>query len=115
MDEQFYRKLKPQAAVPSWLKRIFKSNKVRILVLAGVPFLSFILFSTKGVLQHLHLRQEKNEMLQKIAAAQQEQRQLQQASLALDTDPKMIEKVARENYGMIREGETVYKLRKEKP
>jgi cell division protein FtsB len=33
---------------------------------------------------------------------------------ALETDKKTIEKTAREKYGMKREGETVYQVKKEK-
>ena len=53
-------------------------------------------------------------MQEKIANAQKEQLRLQQVSKALDKDPKMIEKVAREQYGLVREGETVYKVKKDK-
>ena len=53
-------------------------------------------------------------MQEKVKQASEEQRLLQEQSKALEKDPKAIEKVAREKYGMIREGETVYKVKKEK-
>ena len=49
-------------------------------------------------------------MLQKIQQAEQEQKQLQDQSKALDGDKKAVEKVAREKYGMVREGEKVYRV-----
>ena len=55
---------------------------------------------------------EKAELEAKIQQAMEETKQLQADSKALDGDKKAIEKVAREKYGMIREGETVYKVRK---
>jgi len=39
---------------------------------------------------------------------------LQDQIKALEGDKKTIEKIARENYGMKREGETIYKVKKEK-
>ncbi|HLX13410.1 MAG TPA: septum formation initiator family protein [Bacteroidota bacterium] len=114
MDDQYYRKAKPKTVFPAWLRKFFKSTRVRLILLAGLPMLAFVLFGNKGVLEHLHLRKERSEMEFKILQAQKEQLQLQEQSKALDTDPKMIEKVARENYGMIKEGETVYKVKKEK-
>ncbi|MDI6765441.1 MAG: septum formation initiator family protein [Bacteroidota bacterium] len=72
-----------------------------------------MMFSNKGIIQRLTLEREKEAMRIKINQTLQEQQKLQQQSKALDSDPKAIEKVAREKYGMIRDGETVYKVRKE--
>lgn len=70
-----------------------------------------MLFSNRGFLKRLSLEAEKKAMEEKIREAQQEQLQLQVQSKALDNDPKAFEKVAREKYGLIREGETVYKVK----
>ena len=73
-----------------------------------------MLFGNRGILQRLRLEEQKEELQAKIRQAQDEQSQLQQQSKALDSDPKVTEKVAREKYGMIRDGETIYKVKKEK-
>ncbi len=114
MEDQFYRKAQKKPTVAGVVKKAWKNKTLRIAILIVVPILSFITFSNKGILQRINLENQKNEMKAKLIQAQQEQAQLQQQSKALDTDPKAIEKVAREKYGMIREGETVYKIRKEK-
>ena len=114
MDEQFYRKTRSRSRVPAWLKKVIKSKRLSLALLVLIPALSFMTFSNKGIVQRVRLESEKHAMQEKIYLAQQEQLQLQQQSKALDNDPKMIEKVAREKYGMIRDGETVYKVRKEK-
>ena len=114
MEAQYYRKTIKKPPLPAWLRKLAKSNWVRFLILAGIPILAFVTFNNKGILQHIHLRREKQEMLQKIADAKKEELQLEQQSKALDSDPKMLEKVAREKYGMVREGETVYKVKKDK-
>jgi len=114
MDEQYYRKTPARRHVPGWLKGILKSKRLNITLLILIPTLSFMTFSNKGILQRVRLESEKRAMQEKILQAQREQNQLLQQSKALDNDPKTIEKVAREKYGMIRDGETVYKVKKEK-
>ena len=52
-------------------------------------------------------------MERKIREADAETKALQAQSKALDGDKKAIEKVARERYGMVRQGEKVYKVDKE--
>lgn len=113
MDEQYYRRARPKHVVRERLKTIWKNKPLRLTLLVAVPFLFFITFSNKGVIQRLRLESEKRVMQQKIQQARQEQIQLQRQSKALDADPKTIEKVAREKYGMVRDGETVYKAKKE--
>ncbi|MGA2624561.1 MAG: septum formation initiator family protein [Bacteroidota bacterium] len=114
MDEQYYRKKPANPHVPGWLKGILKNKRLNITLLILIPTLSFMTFSNKGILQRVRLESEKRAMQEKILQAQREQNQLLQQSKALDSDPKTIEKVAREKYGMIRDGETVYKVKKEK-
>lgn len=111
MDNQYYRKTKPK--LKNWLNRTLRKKFVLLTLLITLPTLSFMMFSNKGILQRLTLEGEKEEMRIKINQTLQEQQKLQQQSKALDSDPKAIEKVAREKYGMIREGETIYKVRKE--
>ena len=114
MDDQYYRKTRKKTTLPNWFKKMWKNKSIRYTLIVILPVLLFITFSNKGILQRIRLENQKKEMQLKIYRTQQEQIQLQQQSKALDNDPKAIEKVAREKYGMIREGETVYKVRKEK-
>ena len=71
-----------------------------------------ILFGNRGILQRVRLQHQKAELEAKIRQAQEETKTLQSQSKALDGDKKAIEKVAREKYGMVREGEKVYKVNK---
>lgn len=113
MDDQFYRKPRYGGRLAGLLKWTFKHKGMRWFLFVGVPALVFFTFSNKGLLQHIHLRKERAETQEKIRVVQEEQLRLQRLSQALDNDAAMIEKVAREKYGMIREGETVYKVKKE--
>ncbi len=80
------------------------------MLAAAFIILLYVLFNNQGVLQRIRLERQKKEMLQKIQQAEEEQKQLQDQSKALDGDKKAVEKVAREKYGMVREGEKVYRV-----
>jgi len=111
MENQYYRKPRPK--IKGWINKTLRKKSVLLVLLIAVPAVSFMMFSNKGIIQRLSLESEKKDMQEKIHQSQQEQLRLQQQSKALDADPKAIEKVAREKYGMIKEGETVYKVKKE--
>ena len=115
MDIHYYRKFRPRKIIVSGFQRLWKRPVLRWLVLLGVPFLFFVMFSNKGVLQRMRLEEEKKLWQQKVQQVQAEQQQLREQSKALESDKSQggaIEKVARERYGMVREGETVYKVKK---
>lgn len=114
MDSQFYRKVRKNLNVGVASKKLVSNKRLFASLLIAIPVCSFITFSNKGLLQRMTLETEKRSMQQKVQEAQREQQKLQQQSKALDADPRAIEKVAREKYGMIRGGETVYKVKKEK-
>ena len=90
--------------------RLWSNRKLSAILAIALIVLLYVLFNNQGVLQRIRLEREKKEMLQKIEKAEQEQKQLQEQSKALDGDKKAVEKVAREKYGMVREGEKVYRV-----
>jgi cell division protein FtsB len=110
MEEQYYRKEKPK--FKTWLTKTLRKKSVLIGLLVGLPLLSFMLFSNKGVLQRISLESEKKAAQEKVNLIKIEQRKLLNESKALDNDPKAIEHVAREKYGMIKQGETIYKVKR---
>ena len=117
MDIRYYRKLKPPRFIQGAFRKFWKRPFLRWFFLLGVPLLLFATFNNKGILQRIRLEAEKKAWQQKVHQTQLEQQRLQQLSNALDTDTSpggAIERTAREKYGMIREGETVYKIKKEK-
>lgn len=106
----FYRKIKKQIE-PENLFHSIRENKVgSLLIFGGVALFFYVFFSSNGILQRIRLELQKNEMQEKIQTAEEEQKKLKEQSKALDGDPKAIEKVAREKYGMVRENEKVYKV-----
>ena len=114
MDGQYYRKAKSKFRVPAPVRKVAGNRVLLLSLLVAVPVLSFLLFSNRGVVKRMSLVAEKEAMEQKVREVQAEQVRLQRLSKDLDKDPRAIEKVAREKYGMLREGETVYKVKKDK-
>jgi cell division protein FtsB len=114
MEDQFYRNLQPERL----LKKIVKSaakNKKRTIILVGLFLLFlYLLFDNKGIVTRLRLEAQHREWIEKVKSDSIETKRLQEQIKALEGDKKTIEKTAREKYGMAREGETVYQVKKEK-
>ncbi len=113
MDSMFYRKLSKGFNPRALLKKMLRNKQATFVALFGLMVAGFIVFGNHGILQRIHLSQQKSEMERKIREADAETKALQAQSKALDSDKKAVEKVARERYGMARQGEKVYKVDKE--
>ena len=113
MAFSFYRKLKTPAPLHDAIKKFLRNKRAVVTVLGCILFGGYVVFSNHGILKRIQLQKEKAELEQKIRTAEEEGKSLQQQSKALDVDRKAVEKVARERYGMARQGETVYKVKKE--
>jgi cell division protein FtsB len=81
-------------------------------MLAAILLL-YLLVDNKGIIARLRLELQLREMVQKVEQAEQETKKLQSELKALQGDRKTIEQVAREKHGMVREGETVYRVKKD--
>jgi cell division protein FtsB len=114
MENLFYRKDRKGFDFRSFLKKLIRNRRAVLGMVAGTTLVLFLLFSSHGVVQRVKLLNEKAELELKIQESEKETRKLQAESKALDGDKKAIEKVAREKHGMVREGETVYKVKKNK-
>jgi cell division protein FtsB len=112
MEGQFLRRVQK----PRWLqgisKKVFKTRRRALFAIVGTLLVSYVLFNNRGVIARIRLEHERQVMIEKVKAAEEETKRLQSYLKALDGDKKTIEKVAREKYGMAREGETVYKVKK---
>ncbi len=114
MDDQYYRKPKPHGRLRLFISKGLKNKRLVITLLITVPVAMFMLFSNRGILKRMSLETDKKDMMEKVRQAEEQQQKLTQESKALENDDKEIEKVAREKYGMVRDGETVYKVKKDK-
>lgn len=111
MDSLFFRKDRMPIDVRALLRRALKNRRAVLAAVLGALILSIVLFGSRGVVQRLRFLEEKAALEERVRLAEAEQRQLRAELKALDGDRKAIEKVAREKHLMIREGETLYKVR----
>ena len=114
MDSLFFRKGRKPIDLRGLLQKALKNRRMVMSLAVGIPVLVFVLFGSRGVIQRLRLLNEKSTLERKVGTVETRQRQLRAELKALDGDRAAIERVAREKYGMVREGETLYKVRREK-
>lgn len=83
----------------------------RAVLIGGLLVLVyFFLFGDYGVQRIRKQRQEIVRLEQTVERLQQEQEELKKTIELLKTDPEYIEKIAREEYGLVKEGEIIYKV-----
>lgn len=112
MDGPFYRKEKKRSRLRERIVKLLKNKRFMVRFGLATALVLYILFGSHGILTHVRLLQQRAELEEKIRHAETEQKRLQAEGKALEGDLRAIERVAREKYGMIREGETVYKVNK---
>ena len=111
MEYQYYRKSKPK--IKTWLNKMMRRRGTVVTLIIAVPVLSFMLFSKRGIIERISLSIEKNNKTRSLQHEEQKRDNLQKKLQELDSNPKAIEKVAREKYNLIREGETLYRVKRE--
>ncbi len=87
----------------------FLSNPLNLIfgsILLGL--LLYLVFAEKGLIKRIKLENELRKIKKEIEAIQNENALLREKIYKLETDPKQIEKIAREKYGMAKEGEEVF-------
>jgi cell division protein FtsB len=113
MDENYYRKKKPGRGLikGSMYRLVTRSSLWKFGVLAVI--LGYVMFGNRGVIQRLNLESVKKERIQMIEEARIDSVRLREDLKRVSEDNTFIEKIARERYGMIRSGETVYRITEE--
>jgi cell division protein FtsB len=94
---------------------LIEKNKIKILwVAAFLFFLSLVLFSNYGIIKRFALEGRKNELYKDLRANKKIIDSLNQRIDVLESDSTEMERLAREEYGMIKPGEKVFIIRKKK-
>lgn len=114
MDDQFYRKINPERFLRKIVRSAKKNKRRTLLYLLAFLLFLYLLFDNKGMLARLNLEAQRREWNEKLKADSAEIVRLKEEIKALENDKKTLEKTAREKYGMAREGETMYRTKKEK-
>jgi cell division protein FtsB len=110
MDSVFYRKDNKRFGLKEKALKLLTNKRFMFKFVVAWGIGLYLLLGSHGILQRIRLEHQKSELMSKIHAAESETMSLEAESKALDGDAKAIEKVAREKHGMIRDGETVYKV-----
>jgi cell division protein FtsL len=85
-----------------------------MLVLGGFVFIWFAFMDTYSLWTRYDLSQRKEDLKQKTEQLEAETARLKQQIKDLKNDPALLERIAREEYGMKKEGETIYKVKVKK-
>lgn len=80
-----------------------------VLIFFGA-LISFALFGNKGVLQRMELESEKETLEKRLQEEVKKSEALRKEIEDLKSSDKKIESVARERYGMTKEGEKIKKI-----
>jgi cell division protein FtsB len=86
-----------------------------IFVLLLMALVAHVLFSEHGFLAMRRAQKEVEKLRQDIAVLNADNKQLADEIQALKTDPKLIERIAREEMGLAKKGELIFKLPPKKP
>jgi len=71
-----------------------------------------LFFDTHSLVTKLQLEHQKKELIERTDEYRQKTAELEQKIEDLENNPELIEKIAREDYGMKKPEETVYKIQR---
>jgi len=93
------------------LARFIKYNSRLVFVIVFfLGLISLSVFGNKGLIQRIQLESEKKDLEEILKAEIKKTEELQKEIEELKVSNNKIEKVAREKYGMTREGEKIHKI-----
>jgi len=93
------------------IARFIKYNlKFVFVIVFFVGLISLSVFGNKGLIQRIQLESEKKGLEEILKAEVKKTEELQKEIEELKSSENKIEKVAREKYGMTKEGEKIYKI-----
>lgn len=82
-----------------------------LLILGGFVIIWFSFIDTYSIWKRIELNQRKAELKEKKTQLKKETAVLKRNIANLETDPFLLERIAREEYGMKKEGEFIYKVK----
>lgn len=105
--------MKEESLFKNILRYVINRKKFFFSLLIILTIFSLAVFGKKGILQRVELEIENKQLKEKLKSEQEKSILLQQEIEDLKTSDKKIEQVAREKFGMIKEGEEIYKVVKD--
>ena len=92
------------------IRYIYQRRKAFFVGTVMVVLLAYAVFGKRGLLQRYELDVENRELKVKLKNEQDKTLMLQKEIEDLKNSEKKIEKVAREKYGMTKDGEEIYRI-----
>ena len=91
-------------------------QKKMYLIPAGclVFILFFTVFGDKGLLRIFELKQDKNKIEERLADSRTDNEKLKREIVALTSDRRFLESIARKDFGLVRSNEVIYQFPQEK-
>lgn len=80
-----------------------------LIALCLITLLLFLSVGKRGFIQQIRVNQEKKRLIREIESLKEKKKQLEEEKEKLN-DPEHIEKIAREEYGMAKKNEKVYRV-----
>jgi cell division protein FtsB len=102
--------MKEEGFFKTVIRYIYHKKKAFFFVVVMLALLTYAVLGKKGLLQRYELDIENRDLKEKLKNEQDKTLMLQKEIEELKTSDKKIEKVAREKYGMTKEGEEIYKI-----
>lgn len=91
-------------------KYLYHRKKILLYLLVLLVIVAYAVFGKKGILQRVELEMENEQLRTKLKEEREKTIKLQKQIEELKSSYKEIERVAREKYGMLKEGEEIYKV-----
>ncbi|MBD3224908.1 MAG: hypothetical protein GF313_09270 [Caldithrix sp.] len=114
MNQSQKRRVLKSSAKKKTQKKSHMKFHVIILSAAFFFILIYLLTGPRGTIKYLQIYLEKEEMIDEIENLEKEKARLDSVRKRALNDQDYIEKIAREQYNMKKEGEKVYKIIREK-
>jgi len=111
-DKEKLLEMPPQLNPPSHVPRL-KAMAVAALIVSGIVY--GVLRDEEGVMHVFRERSRLQDLSHSVNSLREENNQLRAEIKALREDPRAVEKLAREDLGLSREGEIVFILEGEPP
>ncbi|MDZ4713164.1 MAG: septum formation initiator family protein [bacterium] len=93
------------------IARYFKHNLTVVLVsVFFICLISMAVFGNKGILQRFNLENEKKDLEEQLRSELKKTQDLRKEIEDIRTSDEKMEEIAREKYGMTKEGEKIYKV-----
>jgi cell division protein FtsB len=88
------------------------NKSLLISLLAACIVIWFLFFDTYSLMTKIQLENQKEDLIERTAEYERKAAELEKQIEELENNPDLIEKIAREDYGMKKPDETVYKVEK---